>query len=181
MSEEKKEKEKEKKVLPVFKGLSTISLGLSEAMKAHARIMQSPVAQQALQSALVFDSFKHMAGTLQSMAKFNDIIRQNQIVIQTLQQSSIGLKTMLEYQSQIGQLSANLTRINKMVSLLKFPTAMLTAELVSIPRQNDTLVRGLLREIEFLEKELSKEKTENKELRALLEEKRKGLKKQYVA
>jgi len=179
MSEEKKEKEK--RPISVFEELSTISLGISEAMKAQAQILQSSVALQALQSAKVCESFKHMAGTLQSMASFNNMIKQNQIVIQTLQQSSIGLKAMLEYQLHMRQLADNLARINKMVQPLKFPTATVTTELIAIPPRNDTLVRSLLREIEFLEKELSKKKAKNKELLALLDEKRKELKKQYVA
>jgi len=167
-------------VLSVFNELSTISFALSEAMKAQAQILQSSVALQALQSAKVFESFKRMAGTLQSMASFNNMIKQNQTVMQTLQQSSIGLEAMFEYQLHMKQLADNLARINKMVQPLKFPTAPLTTELTDIPHRNDMLVRSLLREIEFLEKELSKEKAKNKELLALLEEKRKELKKQCV-
>jgi predicted RNase H-like nuclease (RuvC/YqgF family) len=181
MSEEKKEKGKKGKTISVFNELSTSSIGLSEAMKAQAQIMQSSVALQALQSAKILEPFKYVAGTLKLMASFNNMIKQHQIVMQTLQQSSVGLKTMLEYQSQVRQLADNLVRINKMVEPLKFPIPKLTAELTAIPPRNDTLVRSLLREIEFLEKELSKEKAKNKELLALLEEKRKELKKQYVA
>jgi hypothetical protein len=63
-------------VLSVFNELSTISFALSEAMKAQAQILQSSVALQALQSAKVFESFKRMAGTLQSMASFNNACMQ---------------------------------------------------------------------------------------------------------
>jgi hypothetical protein len=55
VSEENKDKEKKKAL--VLDGFSTISYGLSEAMKANAQILQSSVAQQALHSARVFDSF----------------------------------------------------------------------------------------------------------------------------
>jgi len=166
--------------MSVFNELANISISLSEAMTAHTQIMQSDMAKQALQSAKVFESFKHMAGTLQLMASFNDLVKQHRIVMKTFEQSSIGLKAMLEHQSHVKELASSLTRINDMVKPLKFTVPELKTELTAIPSKNDTLVRSLLREIEFLENELSKEKAKNKELLALLEEKRKQLKNQYV-
>jgi len=184
MTEEKKEKEKDKKTTSISDRLVTITLGLSEAKKAQAQIMQSAIAQQALQSARISESFQRMAGTLQTMTSFNNMIERHQLVMQTLQQSSIGLKTMMEYQSGVRELANRLVGINKMITSVKMPTPIipkLTTELAAIPPQSNTLVRSLLRQIEFLEKELAKEKSENKQLLALLDEKRKELKKQYVS
>ena len=175
------EEKKKKKPISVFNELSAISIGLSKAMKAQTQIMQSSVALQALQSAKVLESFKYMAGTLQSMVFLNNTLKQHHTVMQAFQRSSIGLKTMLSYRLQVRQLADNLIRINKMVEPLTLPIPELTAELTAIPPRNDTLVRSLLREIDFLEKELSKEKAKNKQLLAFLEEKRKKLKTQYVA
>lgn len=179
MSEEKKE-EKERKTTSIFDELSNISIGLSEAEKMQAQIMQSSVVQQALQSAKIFESFSHIAGYLHSMASINEMLRQNQSVIHAIQQSSAVFNMMREYQSQVRRLADSLTTINKMVRPLEFTIPELTAELTTIPTRNDTLVRSLLREIELLEKELSKEKAKNKVLLALLEKKRKQLKRQYV-
>jgi hypothetical protein len=181
MSEEK-EKDKEKKPLSVLTELSNIGVGLSEAMRAQAQIMQSSIAQQALQSARIFDSFNGLSSSFKTMASINNMIREHQAIIPAFQQPPI-MKTMLEYQTGISILAKQLVGINKMIQSVKMPKIAiptLSTELAVIPRQNDTLVRSLLREIELLEKELAKEKAENKQLMALLEEKRKELKKQYV-
>lgn len=71
-----------------------------------------------------------------------------------------------------------------MFEMSKIQIPRITTELSVIQSQNNSTIDSLLREIAFLEKELSKEKVKNKELLALLtllEEKRKELKKQYVA
>lgn len=183
MTAGKKEKEKEKKTTSVSDRLVVITLGLSEAISARAQIMQSAIAQQALQSARVSEAFQRMAGSLHTMEAFNNMIKQQQLAMQTLQRSSIGLKTIMDYQSGVTELANRLVGINKMIESVKISIPVLpklTTELAAIPSRNDTLVKSLLREIEFLEKELAKEKGTNKQLIALLEEKRKDLTKQYV-
>jgi soluble cytochrome b562 len=181
MSEEKKEKEK--KTISVSIELSTINKQLTEAMNFQREIMQSPIVEQALQVAKVYESFWQMNDTLQCMASINSVIQESQKALQALESSTAGMRAMLEYQTGINKLMEQLGEVSNMVASVKIPEIAipkLNTELATIPSQNNTLVRSLLREIDLLEKELAKEKTKNKGLIALLDEKRKELKKQYV-
>jgi hypothetical protein len=187
MSEDKGDKEKEKKKRSVFDQLSSIGVGLSEALEAQERIMQSPAMMQAIKQATeVSKACKRITSSLGTMESINKMMKQNDEIIKTFTESS-GMKMLTEYWSQINRLVDNLSRIGKMVKPIDISLPKLDAALFDASSQNDTLGRCQDRLIEFLERELSKAKAKNKqdearinELLGLLEEKRKKLKEQYV-
>jgi hypothetical protein len=180
---EKEEKERKKKALSIPVNLSTIDRELSEALRLQRQMMLSPLVLEALRTARIFDSFNHMTESLQCMESVNRIIKDNHIVFKAFEYSFEGLKAMLGYGAETKKLLEQFSGISRLVESIKVPEIAipkLETELVAIPPQNDALVRSLLRQIDLLEKELAKEKIKNKGLIALLDEKRKDLKRQYV-
>jgi hypothetical protein len=178
---EKKEKEKEKKDISI--NLSTIDHELSEALKIQTEVMLSPLVQAALKTARIFDSFNHMTESLQYMESVNRIIKDSKMIFTSFEYSMESLKAMFEYGAGTKKLLEQFSGINRILDSVKIPEIAiprLETELAAIPPQNDILIRSLLREIDLLEKQLAKEKIKNKALIAILDEKRKELKKQYV-
>jgi hypothetical protein len=185
MSEEKGDKEKKKR--SVFDQLSSIGVGLSEALEAQKRIMQSPAMMQAIKQATeVSEAYERIAGSLSIMESINKMMKQHDEIIKAFTESS-GMKMLTEYWSQVNRLVDDFSMIGKIVKPIDISLPKLDSALFGASSQNDTLVRRQERLIEFLEKELSKVKAESKEkektisaLLALLEEQRKKLREQYV-
>lgn len=183
MSEEKKEKEKlkEKKQKSILINLSNIQTNLSEAMKAQETItMQVAKLAIATKPLASFTSpLASLAQSLRAMNIFNTAIHQHAF-IRALQAPLVS-QAMFQYQAQVKALAEGLTRVSKMVEMPKINISTITTELTAIPPQNNRTVKSLLRHIDRLEKELSKEKAKNKELLQLLENMKKKVKQQYIA
>jgi hypothetical protein len=180
-NKKKEEKKKLKESESVSVELSNISDNVSEAIKAQKEIAEyGSKVFQAFRSDLftpsVCTSLQFLGGTLQSLSNISSILKDYQPLL-----TSLNFKAFSDIGLQTRAISESLTSIGKMMELPKIEVPKLEVELSAIPTQNNTLVKTLVRQIEYLENELAKEKTINKELIALLEEKRKELKKQYVS
>lgn len=186
MSEEMKEKEKPKSVAKEYKN---IEIDLSEAIKIQEEMLQSGAVKQALEVAKALEPLKQVYDSIQNMAGFNDLIRQYSEIVQSITQSTVW-KTMLQYEHEVNKLTKELSGIQRMVdatgrilSMPKFET-----ELSTILPQTNMTIKSLLRHIEFLEKELmkekaktAKEKAEKEELLRQLAEQKKELKERYIS
>jgi hypothetical protein len=140
--------------------------------------MNSAVVTAALRNKEMLENYKRMYGTFETISSLRYTAMAHQANLASLQMS---LRTRTLIENQLRNYAVTFTRINQIAKPLIAPTPALTQALVAAPPKNEVLVRSLLREIEMLEKELAKEKGKNKELLALLDEKRKELKKQYVS
>jgi len=181
MSEEKKKEEEKKKQIAMAQNsteLTKLSIGFANALKMQEQLNRS-MAQIALKTLQPVLDFSYLSATLHSMTPALDMMRQNQAILQAIKPPA--LEGILESQRQISQITASLVAINKLIQVPKISMPELKTTSNKIPTQHNTLVRSLLSQIEYLETELAKEKGKNKELLALLDEKRKELKKQYVA
>jgi uncharacterized protein YjgD (DUF1641 family) len=183
MSEEKKEEEKKKeKKTTILNGYASIQKSLAQAMVAQNTILNSAIAKQAMESARIAQAMSNSLGTIKMMEGINNMMRRQNAVTQALQnafQSSSLIRTMTIYENQTRRLAESIVAINQSIHT-KIAVPAMKTELAIIPRQTDVTVRTLENYIVALEKELAKEKDENKELLRLLDEKRKDLKKQYV-
>jgi len=187
VSEEKKEEEKKKeKKTTVLDGYTSIQTSLSQAMVAQSAILNSAIARQAMESARIAQAMSNSLGTIKMMEAINHMVRQQNAIMQVLQnamQNSTVIRAMATYENQTRRLAESIATINQRIQSIptKIVVPAIKTELATIPRQTNVTVRTLENYIVALEKELAKEKMKNKELLALLEDKRKELKKQYVA
>lgn len=178
MSEQKKKEEKKKTEQIVSGELANISTVILNALGTKEQINSMvQTTLKSLQPSLA--GLNHLSETLNNMSPVYEMIRQNQAIFQSIQTSN--LTAILDSLRQVNQLSETLVRINEMMQLPKISIPKLETELKAISPKNNILVKSLLSQIEYLENELAKEKGKNKELLALLDEKRKKLKKQYIA
>lgn len=177
---EKNEKKKEKKPITVVEQWNNISLSVTDTIRIQRELMQSNAVNTALQAARATQSFIQTAAFLKSFQGLNETLRANSQIIQQVYQTP-GLKAMAEMQQQMGKLNADFVRASQIARSPTIQMPILTTQLKAIPPQRDTVIRSLVSQIEYLESELAKSKTENKELIRQLEEKRKELKQQYVS
>lgn len=186
MSEEKKEEEKKKeKKTTVLDRYASIQTSLSQAMVAQSAILSSAIARQTMESARIAQAMSNSLGTIKMMEAITHMVRQQNAIAQVLQnamQNSTVVRAMGIYENQARKLAESIATINQRIQSIpmKVVVPAIKTELATIPRQTDVTVRTLENYIVALEKELAKEKAKNKELLALLEEKRKKLKNQYV-
>lgn len=187
MAEKKERKKlKEKKPESILFSLSNIHTSLSEAMKARETIF-GRVAKLAQTTAISLASLEQplnsLALSLQTMDSFytviNSAVRQQQAIMRVLETPPV-LQAMFQFQAQVNTLTEGLARIREMVELPKISIPTITTELTAIPLQNNRTIESLLRHIDRLEEELSKEKAKNKELLRLLENMKKRAKQQYI-
>jgi flagellar biosynthesis chaperone FliJ len=187
VSEEKKEEEKKKeKKTIVLDGYESIQTNLSQAMVAQGTILGSAIARQVMESARIAQAMSNSLGTIKMMEAINSVMRQQNAITQALQnamQNSAVIGTMAIYENQTRKLAEGIAAISQRIQSItsKVVVPSIKTELATIPHQTNVTVRTLENYIVALEKELAKERAKNKELLALIEEKRKELKKQYVA
>lgn len=122
----------------------------------------------------IFYMITNQPRTLQSL------FTQQLSILRAFQPSPI-FRTLVQYRKSLEKLSENYLAINKAITFPQFSLSQITPKMEAIPSLTKATVNGLLRHIEYLERELAKERQKNKALLRILEETKKELKKKYVA
>jgi hypothetical protein len=185
-SEEKKEQEGKKKpeqTKNFIAELTKMTAYASQAMEAQNAILESGALQALAQNAKMFQEMQKALVTSQIVIALDTFAGQHAELMKSIQAPWEEARRL---SLQMKDICDTVTRANQMIAK-SVPMQEVTLELQSIPSRNETLVRSLLREIELLEfnlaereKIISAKDSEIKQLRELLENKRKKLKEQYV-
>ena len=185
---EKKKKEHTKKpeeILNASVELANMSTIVAETIKEQEQISQSiSNAIKALDYSPfsgILASLDCLKGTLSSIKQLSTIMGEKPAIFSVIESSASALSNLGTVSSQIRQMHENIESMSKLIdpSEVKLPEIIIP-RIKEIDSQKDTIIKSLASQIEYLESELSKEKEKNNELLALLDEKRKELKKQYV-
>ena len=177
---EKKEKKKPKLVL---KNLSGIQLALIEASRAHRAIIESSAMQRAIVesariSKIIHQSTIGLQTIMKTQTQLHKMLTEQARILEACQVPQ-ALKAMAQYEANVRRLAKQFSRVQQMVRI-PLPITSLETRIRTIPSRADRAINSLLNYIAFLEGELSKEKTKNKELLRILEELRKDVKRRYV-
>lgn len=177
------EEKKEKKTRLVLKDLfPTTLLALSQATEAQKALMAShPLLEALRQHPSVLQELRQSWLSLRHVGVVSKLIT-GQSELLRLSHSPIALGITSTYLQDIRKLSDHLTGIREIV---KSATKAIDItphlpKIEAIRPQTDAVVNGLLRHIDFLEKELAKEREKNKALLKRLSDLKKELKKKYV-
>ncbi len=176
------EKKEKKKPESVHKNLTRIQLALVEASRANSAIMRTSVIQAMQASARISKIFDQSTIGLQTMikaqAQLNKMAMKQARLLQAFQVPQV-LKAVVAHEKNALGLAAEYSRIQQSIQKsISLPS--LETHVRAIAPRTDTTMKSLLNYVEFLEKELTKEKAKNKELLRILEELKKEIKKQYV-
>lgn len=176
----KENKKKEKKIHPVLEG---IRLAFNQTTEAQKALMESaPLLSALTEYPGVLDALKQSAMSLRYVSELSKMLMKEQKEIVRALLSSGALSVVSDFRQDLQKLAELTVGIREMVKMNKnIDVPTLLPKIEAIPSQTNAVINGLLRHIDFLEREMAKERQKNKELLKLLEEKRKELKKKYVA
>ena len=182
MGEEKKKekKKKPKKVSPALGEFSAIKLALSQTTEAQRALWESQL--KALVEPFALKAYKQSVLMHKAMLPVAmSLFRARQNILQVFQSPKV-LETLVKYRESVQGIAETHLAINRMITTLSKQIAIpqITPKLEALPSQTKTAVNSLLRHIDFLEKELAKERKKNKALLKRIEETKKELKKKYV-
>lgn len=181
VDEKKKKRKKEpKKISPVFE-FSAMKLAFSQLTETQKAAMESFHPLKAFVEASALKAFNQSLPMYKAMLPVvNSVFTAQQSVLQALK-SSKALETFVELRKTTQKLAETYLAVNKALALPReIAIAKINPLMETIPSQTNTAVNSLLRHIEFLEKELAKERAKNKELLRILRDRGKELKK-YVS
>lgn len=181
VEEKKKERKKEpKKNSPVLE-FSAMKLALSQTKEAQKALMESSQLLKTLMEPFALKAYKQSVSMYRAMLPVvSSIFTAQQSILQAFQSSKV-LETFVKCRESVQKLAKTYLAINKAIALPRqIAVTQITPMMETIPSQTKTAVNSLLRHIEFLEKELAKERAKNKELLRILKERGKELKK-YIA
>jgi len=179
---EEKRKEEEKKPKSILERYSDIQKNLISSEKLHKTLVEYSQGIKALSDLVETNRIRQSAVALQGILAFQKAIGgvvQQASVVQALQVSSVA-RAMAQYQRNVQSLVKNYETIGKLVQLSKVDIPLVTARIENIPSQTSNAMRSLLSHIDYLERELAKKETENKELIRIIGELKQKAKKEYI-
>ena len=179
MSEENKKEEKKKRVT-MFDEMNAISSSIQAAYAVQESIMNSAIIQQMNQVSTLSAQMGEGLKSFNSLEEIGKMVNCIEIAFEWFQPILLPPNGLLDALEQIDTITKDFARMNEMFKLPNITIPEVSREITIIQRNNNTIIKVLAEEIERLERELAQQKTDNKELQALLEDKRKELKKQYV-
>jgi len=187
MSDENEKKKQKKKALSVLGQNSQILQSLSSAVEIQMALSQSALSSIAkmANSSVMQQALRAMTAVSATQEMIIKMANEQASLLQTLQASPI-IRAVAEYQKITKRLAEMYSEIYRMtnfasIDVIKKPILpKISANIDEIPSQTNKSVQSLLNYISILERELAREKEENKELRRILADRRKELEK-YVA
>jgi len=187
MTEEKKKEEaKKQEVVTVYSELSSIFDAATESIREQELIYQhisnSMAAMDTSMYSGILASLDCLHSSLTSIGQISTSWRENAAILSVIDSSASPFSALEFAGSQMKQMHENIEAMGKLIEMpdAKMPEIIIPI-IKEVDSQKDAIIRSLVSQIEYLESELNKEKTEKKDLLALLEDKRKELKKQYVS
>ena len=188
MSEKKKEEKNEKKKLTAFDEIGDLSSLVTAAYEAQQSILGSGIFTQISEMSKIANS--QVSEVINSINSFNGVYSVSEALTQIMNQyqdviNSIELPSKMIAQTisglELDRISKEITNLNEMLKLEPIDIPEISNEIKNIPINNNKIINILGEKIEFLEKQLDQKDDEIQKLRALLEDNRKELRKQYVS
>lgn len=179
MSEETKEDKKKR--LTMVDEMTAISSSVQAALQAQESIMNSGIIQQMNQVSTLSVQMDEVLKSVKAFGEIGKMVNCIEVAFEEFQPILLPPNGLLDALGQIDTITREFAKMNEIIKLPDITIPEFSREIAIIPRNNNTIIKVLAEEIERLEKELAQQTNDNKELRALLEDKRKELKKQYVS